>query len=531
MAVTALAACSSGSSGTTGAQPAHGPHGTVTGFFTSAPYTADFNPYSPGNLAISNGMIFEPLMFFNTARAGDVQPWLATGYTWGAGGKSLTFTLRHNATWNDGKPFTSADVAFTFTQEKNNSALNQYGLPIASVTTNGPYSVTISFTQPVYTDLYYIAGKTMMLPQHIWSAIKNPATWANPNPVGTGAYEVSKINPQVLTLTANPHYYLPGLPKVKTYEFLVYTNNNTADAAIESGQTAWSGGFIPNINQTYLAKNANYHLVNIPLAVDYLIPNMLKGPTTSLAVRQAISAALDRNFMSQSVYNGYGPATNPEVLLMPNFKSVASPQTQADAYGAASPAKARQILQTAGYKLPLTINVKVVSGWTDYLSLLQIAQQELKPAGINLTIAQEAYSVWLTDQYSGNFDLLMSNGGYTPSPYSFYYNLLDSVVTKPIGTQETIGDFGRYKNSTLDGLLNTIASTTDTTTQNTAFYQIESIVKQQLPVIPLMEAQDEVEFNGNVVTNFPTTSNAWAGAATWLNPDCGWVAARLTPVK
>lgn len=541
VALSMLTAC--GSSGGSGSSSGSGASGTLTGTFTSAPYTADFNPYSPGNLAISNGMIYEPLMFFDTAKAGSVQPWLASGYTWGANGKSLTFTLRHNVTWNDGKPFTSADVVFTFDLEKSNPALNQYGLPIAGVTANGQYSVTVSFTQPVYTDVYYIAGKTMILPRHIWSSIKNPATWANPHPVGTGAYMVSKINPQVLTLTANPHYYMPGLPKVKTYEFVVYTNNNTADSAIEAGQVDWGGGFVPNINQTYLAKNPNYKLTDIPLAVDYLMPNMEKGPAASLAVRQAISAALDRSYMSKSVYNGYGPATNPEALLMPNFKSVASPQTQSDSFGTADPAGARQILTRAGYKLgangmfstpsgqPLTLNVKVVSGWTDFLSLLQIMQQELKAAGIGVNIVQEAYSVWLTDEYSGNFDVLLTNEGYTPSPYNFYYNLLDSAVTKPIGTQETIGDWGRYKNPTVDSLLKTIATTTNTTTQNQAFYQIESIVKQQLPVIPLLEAQDEIEFNGNHVAGFPTTTNAWAGAAPWLNPDCGWVAARLSPVK
>jgi peptide/nickel transport system substrate-binding protein len=542
-----LAACSSsnGSSNASG-QSSTGAHGTLTGFFTSAPYTADFNPYSPGNLAIDNGMIFEPLMFFNTAKAGDVQPWLAQGYTWGPGGKSLTFALRHNVTWNDGKPFTSADVAYTFNLEKSNTAVNQYGLPISNVTTSGPYSVTVNFSQPVYTDLYFIAGKTMILPQHVWSKISDPAKFTNPHPVATGAYTVTKVTPQVLILTANPHYYMPGLPKVKTWEFPVYTNNNTADAAIESGQIDWAGGFVPNVNQTYLAKNSNYHLVNIPLAEDYLIPNMAKGITTSLPVRQAISAALDRGYMSQSVYNGYGPATNPEALLMPNFKNVASPETQSDqaaGFGAANPAKAKQILQAAGYKMgsngiftapggqPLNLNVKVVSGWTDFLSLLQIMQQELKAAGIGLNITQEAYSVWLTDQDTGNFQLLMDNGGYTPIPYSYYYNMLASAVTRPIGTAETIGNYGRYHNATVDNLLNTIATSTDATTQNQAFYQIESIIKQQLPVIPLMEAQDEIEFNGNHVTNFPTADNAWSGAAPWLNPDCGWLAARLTPVK
>ena len=545
-AAVVLAACSSGggggkSSGTSGGSSS-GPSGTVTGFFTSEPYVADFNPLNPGYVAaVANGMVYEPLMFFDTAEAGNVQPWLATGYTWGAGGTSITFTLRHNVKWTDGQPFTSADVAYTFNLDKN-PTYNSYGLPVSSVTTNGPYSVTINFTQSVYTDLYYIAGKQMILPEHVFSKISDLTKWTDPDPVGTGAYIVSKVTPQELTLTANPHYYVPGLPKVKTYIFPVYTTNTTADAAIEDGTLGWSGGFIPNINQTYLARNKNYHLVDIPLAVDYLTPNMVKGPTTSLALRQAISDAIDRSYISQSVYNGYAPPTDPEGLLIPNFKSVASPQAQGDNFGGADPAASKQILEKAGYTMgsngyftkggqELTVNVKMVSGYTDYVSILQILVPEMKAAGINMTVTQEAYSVWVSDQDTGNFQFLLTSAGYTPSPYTYYYDLLDSAVAKPLGTAETVGNFGRYDNPTIDNLLNTIAGTTSASVQDPAFYQIESIFKAQMPDIPLMEAQDEVEFNGNMVTNFPTTGNPWAGVATWLNPDCGWVAARLEPAQ
>jgi peptide/nickel transport system substrate-binding protein len=544
-AAVVLAACGSGGSGgssASGKGGASSASGLVTGSFGSgATFTADFNPYSPSAQDPTFGMIYEPLMFFDTAQAGTVQPWLASSYAWGAGGTSITFQLRHGVKWNDGQPFTSADVAYTFNLEKSNQALDNYGLPIASATASGPYTVTIKFTKPVYTDLYYIAGKVSMLPQHIWSKIKNPATYTDPNPVGTGAYTVTKVTPQVLELTANPHYYLAGLPKVKNYEFLTYSSNTTYDAALESGQLSWGGGFVPNINKTYLAKNSKFALVDFPLAVDYLIPNMAKGPTTSLAVRQAISAAIDRNYISQSVYNGYAPPTNPEGLLLPNFKNVASPQTASDKFGGAAPAQSKQILQAAGYKLgsngifrtpggqPLNLDVKVVSGYTDYLSILQILQPELKAAGINLQITAEAYSVWATDQDTGNFQLLLSNAGYTPVPYSFYYNLLDSAVTKPVGTSEAVGDYGRYKNPQVDNLLSTIAATTNTATQNKAFYQIESIFKAQLPDIPLMEAQDEIEFNGSQVSGWPTASNPWAAPAIWLSPDDGWVAARLSP--
>ncbi|HSZ42038.1 MAG TPA: ABC transporter substrate-binding protein [Trebonia sp.] len=268
---------------------------------------------------------------------------------------------------------------------------------------------------------------------------------------------------------------------------------------------------------------------------------MKTGPTTSLPVREAISDAIDRSYISQSVYNGYAPATNPEGLLMPNFKDVASPQTASAAFGGANPSQAKKVLEAAGYKLgsdgifnspsgqPLTVNVKLVSAYTDYVSIVQILQPELKAAGINLMVTAEAYSVWASDQDTGNFQLLLSSAGYTPNPYSFYYNLIDSEVTRPLGTSEVIGNFGRYDNPQVDGLLNTIGSTTSTATQNQAFYKIESIFASQLPDIPLMEAQDEVEFNSNQVSGWPTSSNPWAAPAIWLSPDDGWVADRLSP--
>jgi peptide/nickel transport system substrate-binding protein len=526
-----LAACGGGSGGSGSGSGGSGASGVVTATLgNSSPFSANFNPFSPSALDPTWGMIYEPLMFFDTAQAGNVQPWLATSYTWGAGGTSLTFKLRSGVKWNDGQPFTSADVAYTFNLIKSSTALNQYGLPIAGATASGPDTVTVTFTKPVYTDLYYIAGKTFILPQHIWSKIKDPTTWTDPNPVATGGYEAAKVTPQVLEITANPHYYMPGLPKVKTYEFLTYSSNVTSDTAIEQGQLGWSGDFIPNINKTYLARNTKYALVDLPLAVDYLIPNMAKGPTTSLAVRQAISDSIDRNYISQSVYNGYAPPTNPAGLLMPNFENVASTAANGT-FGGADPAQAKKVLQAAGIKLPLTLDVKVVAGYTDYLSILQILQPELKAIGISLQVISESFSVWSSDQDTGNFQLLMSSAGYTPNPYTFYYSLLDSAVTAPLGTSESVGNFGRYKNAQVDQDLATIAATTSATAQQPAFSQIQSIFAAQLPDIPLMEAQDEIEFNGNQVTGWPTKSDPYAAPAIWLSPDDGWVADRLAPVS
>jgi peptide/nickel transport system substrate-binding protein len=531
LAAATVAACSSsGGTSSPGGSPASGPSGVLTVTTGAAgDFVPNFNQFSPNAEDPSRGMIYEPLFFFDTANAGSVQPWLGTSYAWSNAGRTLTVQVRHGVKWTDGKPFTAADVAYTFNLEAQNTALNENALPLANATTSGTYTAVINFTTPAYTDGYAALGKTYILPQHIWQSIPDKATYLDSAPVGTGAYEVSKVEGQVMELTANPHYYLPGLPKFKTIRFLAYTGNTTSDAAIEQGQLDWAGSFIPNIKTTYLAKNPKFTVVNIPLATAFLVPNMAKGPTTSLVVRQAISDALNRSYISSTVYDGYAPPTNPAALLTPNFNAVAGPQV--GSFPAASAAQAKAALTKAGIKTPLNLTVKVVTGYTDYISDLQIIQSELAPAGINLTIDSEAYSAFTADQSTGNFQLLIDNFGYVPSPWYYYYEILDSKVATPLGQNDSIGNFGRYSNATVDSLLNTIAASPNELSDTQDFAQIEQIFAAQLPDIPLFEQQDEIEFNSNDVSGYPTLSNPYAAPAVYISPDLGWVADRLAPAS
>ena len=540
-ALVALSACgSSGSSSGGHASSGSGPSGTLT-LATGATgnFANDFNPFSPNVEPPTNGMIYEPLFFFNTAKSGDVQNWLGTSYAWSDGGKTLTVNLRHGVTWSDGKPFTADDVAFTFNQKIKNKALNGYGLPLVSATAKGKYQAVITFSASQSTNEYLILGKTFILPQHIWSTVSNPTTWQNQKPVGTGAFTVQSVSGQVMTLAANPHYYQAGFPKVKTLKYLAFSGNNGTDAAVESGQVDWGGGFIPNIQTNYLNKNKNYVLSNVPLADSFLLPNMKSGPTTDVALRQAISEALNRDFISKSVYNGETTPTNPEGLLSPNFDAVADPKLSGASFNEGA-ANAKATLTKAGYKLnskglfdlpngkPLNITVQYVSGYTDYQSILQIAQQELAEAGIKITVQAPSYAQYTTNQDDGNFQMVLTNAGYTPSPYSYYYNLVDSAVAPAIGTPDTVGNFGRYSNPAVDAALTEIAGTTDKATQLKDFATVEEAVAADLPIIPLFQAQDEIEFNGNRVTGFPTPANPYAATPLWLQPDDAWVAMRIS---
>ena len=152
------------------------------------PFSDSFNPLDTtsglDSMAIENA-IYEPLVQFDVLDASVTYPWLATSWHWSNGGKTLTLDLRHGVTWSDGKPFTSADVAFTFNLIKKYPALNTYGITFTNVQANGPDQVVLTFPHPEFSDFYYLTSQ-VMVPAHIWAKVSDPTTWPDLDPVGTG---------------------------------------------------------------------------------------------------------------------------------------------------------------------------------------------------------------------------------------------------------------------------------------------------------------------------------------------------------
>src|SRR5260370_9603106 len=140
------------------------------------------------------GLIYEPLIELNLAPAPKFYPWVATSYAWSNGGKQITVTIRSGVKWNNGTAFTPADVAFTYNMIKKNTAINLGGLAISNVSTSGN-KVTLTFPSAQYTNLEQIAG-VGIVPASVWSKVSNPATFTDPNPVGTGPFVLDSFTAQ-----------------------------------------------------------------------------------------------------------------------------------------------------------------------------------------------------------------------------------------------------------------------------------------------------------------------------------------------
>src|ERR1700730_8152339 len=201
---------------------------------TGQVFAQTFNPYVSTSLGTQENMqslTYEPLLEFNLMQpTAKPVPWLASAYQWSNGNKTLTFTIRKGVKFSDGKPMTAADVAFTFNLIKKVPALdvNSVWSVLSSVTQSGD-NVVLAFKAPSVPYFYYIADQIPIVPEHVWSKISNPVTYADSNPTATGAYTVKPCTPQNITYVANPDYWQPGEPKIAKVLYPALTSNDPAN--------------------------------------------------------------------------------------------------------------------------------------------------------------------------------------------------------------------------------------------------------------------------------------------------------------
>src|SRR5690349_24995346 len=203
---------------------------------------------------------------------------------------------------------TANDVAYTFNLTKKYAALDLTGAwsALSSVTASGD-KVTMTFKNVAVPYFYYIADQTPIVPEHVFSKMSNPVTDPNKTPVGSGPYTMSKCTPQNITYKANPNFWQPGLPKVKTLQYPAYTSNNTASDDLANGSAQWRGQYIPGSQAFYVAKSPNYHYWFPPTVNVTLIPNLTDPHVKNVKVRPAVVYAVNRTHGPDTAGSGHEP--------------------------------------------------------------------------------------------------------------------------------------------------------------------------------------------------------------------------------
>jgi peptide/nickel transport system substrate-binding protein len=496
---------------------------------TGVTFTNNFNPFDSSSFATQlsvRSLVNEPLFEFDTLKANTQYPWLATSYAWSNGGKTLTFQLRKGVTWSDGKPFTSADVAYTFDLLNRVPAANVFGVPTMSsnATTTGKYTVALHYATPEYLNITAIAGTALMVPEHIWSKIASPATAVVTSTVGTGPYTLSSYSSTLVKYKVNPHWW-NGKPAPSGVNVPSYTSNTAAATALADGQLTWAGNDIANVKKIFVAKNPKtnhtFFAGGSTVTLEFNVTGT--GPLSDPAVRQAISVGIDRSALSLKGETGYEqPATSSGGLILPSQASFLSKSLTKDLSAHSDPAKVASILTADGYAkdssgfyakngVEIKFAVEDPTAYSDYYADDQLMSNELQAEGIDCTVDGVQASQWYSDSASGNFDTIIHWGNGGVSPYVQYDNWLDYTQSAPIGTSAN-SDYGRYNSPAAQTALKTLSSTnpSDTSAVTAAVQTLENLVSTQVPVAPLLYGADWDEYSTANFTGFVTAKNPYA---------------------
>ena len=492
-------------------------------------FTKNFNPFNANSFAAQlnvKSLQYEPLIEFDALKANTQYPWLATTYTWSNGGKTLTFDLRHGVKWSDGKAFTAADVAYTFNLITKNPAADYSGVPAMSnaASTKGTYTAVLNFTAPAYQDIIAIAGTTLIVPQHIWSKIANPATATITKPIGTGPYVLKSYSSTLVEYSANPKYW-GGKPAASQVNVPYYASNQAATTALANGQLDWAGNDLANIKTIFVDKNpkTNHYFFAGGNTVGLVFNVTGTGPLSDPQVRAAVSAGVDRAQLGTEGESGYElPATSSSGLILPNQGAFQSATSKNDLSPTSNAAKVASLLTGDGYAKAgngkwekngqeISFSIEDPTAYSDYYADAQLISNSLQALGINATVDGVQASQWYSDLSAGTFQTAIHWGAGGANPFVQYQNWLDyNTFVAPSPTNAS-GDFGRYKSTTAESALKKLETTspTSTGTVKSAVQALGNIMTTQVPVAPLLYGADWNVYSTSHFTGWVTAANPY----------------------
>jgi peptide/nickel transport system substrate-binding protein len=264
-------------------------------------------------------------------------------------GLSYTFKLRDGVKFHNGKAFTSADARYTLEtllasdSAKANDFFEGTGAQrrplVSAIETPDPLTLVVRLHKPLNKFLSGLVAVGMM-PQGYTTDQQKQA------PVGTGAFKFVRLDEsqQLVDLAAHDAYW-GGAPAIKQLRVRTILDANTLQAELRSGgiDLAQAANLQPDTYEA-LKQDSNLKVAQFPgVNVVYLLFNTTAEPLSDARVRQAIAYAIDRQAIVKELLLGQARVAN----------SILPEQSWAYAPGQVynfDPAKAKQILDEAGYK-------------------------------------------------------------------------------------------------------------------------------------------------------------------------------------
>ena len=504
-------------------------------------WVRNFNPLGPGQPRWpTRSGVYEPLLVSN-GMTGAWVPWLATSHSWSQDLETLTFKIREGVKWSDGRPFSAKDVKFTFELLREHKALDRGALWsfIESVDAPDARTVTIRFKRVYVPGLADVAS-VPIVPEHVWSKIEDPITFANPDPVATGPFtKVEVFRNQVYELGRNPHYWQPEKPKVKGLRFLAYPSNDQANLALIEGSVDWAGNFVPAIDRTYVARDPDHNTYWFPSfgAMIFLYVNTTKPEFSDARVRKAMSMAIDRERLVEIAMYDYTSPADPSGL--PSAFAAWRDEV-GESWIRFDRDRANALLDEAGMKrgaggwrttpdgAPMEFEIDVVSGWSDWVRAAQVVADNLEEVGVRAKVRPSEFGAWFSRLQNGEFSAAVSWSNEGDTPYNYYRYLMSTKTVVPVG-ESAPANWHRLGDPQTDELLEQFEQAREDTERKALGKRLQARFLDTAPAIPLFPGPVWAAYSTRRFDGFPTPENPYARPSPNNAPDCLLVLTTLEP--
>lgn len=416
-------------------------------------------------------------------------------------GRAMTYHLRHDLRWSDGRPLTAADVLFTvraIRDPRTNVGSRVPYTEITAVEMPDPYTVRLRLARAntAMVGLFLTDDSNYpILPAH---ALAHAADINRDPfgelPVGSGPYRVRRWDRgRAIELEANPFYY-GGKPALARIDLRETPDSTTELVQLKTGEI--DGILHADVSQAaQLAAIAGHHVTNVPyIGAAIVMFQTKRSPLDDVRVRRAIAASIDRPRLAANTYHGY---VTTDDALRGVFSYASDPNIAQIAY---DPVAAGRLFDVAGWrrgasgvrerdgvKLELTaIYYTNTPAWRVIAATLQ---HELGRAGVALSLKGYAYSqFWsrLADGgplAKGDFDLALTSISTDVDPDVSW--LLRCNEAQPHGSNAM-----RYCDPAVDAALGAALAALDPAARTRAVRRVQRLIARDVPILALWQTRE-----------------------------------------
>ncbi|GAA3615976.1 ABC transporter substrate-binding protein [Microlunatus ginsengisoli] len=301
--------------------------GTINAGISEDLIPGNFFTNSTAGITTVIGLAYESLVRYPSDTVKPT-PRLATEWELGNDGRSLELRLRDDVSFHSGRPFTSADAAFsikTYGDPLWTAQLKSTANAITFFDTSDPHRLVLTFDHPL-GNIFDLLDTVPIVDSQTIDQLRTGEKL-----IGTGPFRVANWTPNAkISFERNENYWIPDRPYADAVETKIITDAKALLSALKSGQVDFADG-LSYLDTENLVKAGGFSDIRLEGAETqlYVGANVTAKPLDDVRLRQAIAYALDRDRVVHEVLRGVGyPVNLPWPTYSPAFDRAANTHYQ-----------------------------------------------------------------------------------------------------------------------------------------------------------------------------------------------------------